>query len=44
MKVEKTIYASMGAVTKVIGIDPKGIREKSLTGKLYKRRYSFKLL
>lgn len=40
----KTIYVSMGAVTRDIGIDPKGIHEKSRTGKLYKRRYRFELL
>jgi len=41
---DKTIYISMRAITRAIGIDAKGIREKCKSGKLYKRRYRFELL
>jgi hypothetical protein len=41
---EQTIYDSMRAVSKDIEIDNKGLKEKSLTSKLYKRKYNFKFL
>jgi len=41
---DEVIYPSMGAVTRAIGIDPKGIREKSHTGKLYKGKYRFEIV
>ena len=33
-----TDYKSMQAVSRAIGIDSKGIKDKSSTGKLYKKR------
>jgi hypothetical protein len=33
-----TDYSSMQAVTRAIGIDNKGIKDKSSTGKLYKNK------
>lgn len=36
-----TTYDSMRAVTRAIGIDSKGIKEKLVSGKLYKGRYKF---
>lgn len=41
---EVAVYASMQAVTRAIGIDNKGIKEKSGTSKLYKRKYKFEIL
>lgn len=41
---EVTDYASMQAVSRAIGIDNKGIKDKSSTGKLYKKRFKFECL
>ena len=41
---EVTLYDSMCSVSAVVGIDHKGIRNKSETSKLYKRRYKFEIL
>jgi hypothetical protein len=41
---EVILYDSMRSVSKVIGIDNKGIRNKSETSKLYKRRYKFEII
>lgn len=36
---EVTVYDSMQAVSRAIGVDSKGIRDKSGTSKLYKRKF-----
>lgn len=40
---QTTEYDSLQAASRAIGIDCKGIRDKCLTGKLYKKRYKFEL-
>jgi hypothetical protein len=41
---EVTVYDSMCDVARVIGIDHKGIRNKSGTLKFYKRKFKFEIL
>lgn len=41
---EVTDYISMRAVTRVVGIDTKGIREKLDSSKLYKNRFKFEMV
>lgn len=38
-----TNYYSMQAVTRAIGIDSKGIKDKSSSGKLYKKRWQIEI-
>lgn len=41
---EVTDYISMRAVTRVVGIDTKGVREKLESSKLYKNRFKFEMV
>jgi hypothetical protein len=41
---EITDYTSMKAVTRALGIDNKGIKEKVESSKLYKNRFKFEIV